>query len=106
MRVAGRPVPINDSEHPYTLLAHGQWQDAAEAWAHAGCPYEEALARAQSADPADLLAALAALDALGAEPLAHQVRLRLRSSASAASRVAASKPHETTRPDSPSGRPT
>ena len=78
MRVAGRPVPINDSEHPYTLLAHGQWQDAAEAWAHAGCPYEEALARAQSADPADLLAALAALDALGAEPLAHQVRLRLR----------------------------
>ena len=40
MRAAGRAVPINDSEHPYILLAHGQWQEAAEAWARAGCPYE------------------------------------------------------------------
>jgi DNA-binding NarL/FixJ family response regulator len=71
-------VPINDSEHPYMLLAHGQWREAAEAWGRAGCPYEQALARTQSADPADLLAALAALDALGAEPLARKVRLRLR----------------------------
>ena len=63
---------------PYTLLAHGQWREAAEAWGRAGCPYEQALARAQSPDPADLLAALAALDALGAEPLARKVRLRLR----------------------------
>ncbi len=78
MRAAGRAVPINDSEHPYTLLAHGQWREAAEAWGRAGCPYEQALARAQSPDPADLLAALAALDALGAEPLARKVRLRLR----------------------------
>ena len=78
MRTAGRAVPINDSEHPYMLLAHGQWREAAEAWGRAGCPYEQALARAQSPDPADLLAALAALDALGAEPLARKVRLRLR----------------------------
>ena len=78
MRTAGRAVPINDSEHPYTLLARGQWQEAAEAWGRAGCPYEQALARAQSPDPADLLSALAALDALGAEPLARKVRLRLR----------------------------
>jgi DNA-binding CsgD family transcriptional regulator/tetratricopeptide (TPR) repeat protein len=78
MRTAGRTVPINDSEHPYTLLAQGQWREAAEAWERAGCPYEQALARAQSPDPADLLSALAALDALGAEPLARKVRLRLR----------------------------
>src|SRR5262249_35463475 len=66
------------SAHPYTLLAMGQWRDAAHAWERAGCRYELALARAQSPDPEDLLSALEALDALGAEPLARQVRLRLR----------------------------
>jgi len=78
LRTAGQPVPIPDSEHPYTLLVHGHWREAAEAWRLAGCPYEEALARAESPDPADLLDALASLDALGAEPLARRVRLRLR----------------------------
>ena len=51
MRAAGRDVPIKDSEHPYTLLAQGHWQEAAEAWGRAGCPYEQALARAQSPTP-------------------------------------------------------
>lgn len=78
IRVAGERVPINENDHPYTLLANGRWLEAAEAWRRAGCPYEEALARAQSSDPADLLSALTALDALGAEPLARRVRLRLR----------------------------
>jgi DNA-binding CsgD family transcriptional regulator/tetratricopeptide (TPR) repeat protein len=78
MRLAGRAVPIDDSGHPYARLAQGHWREAAEAWERAGCPYEEALARAQSSDAADLLSALAALDALGAEPLARRVRLRLR----------------------------
>jgi DNA-binding CsgD family transcriptional regulator len=78
LRAAGEPVPITEGEHPYTLLADGRWQEAAEAWRRADCPYEQALAGAQSSDPADLLAALKTLDALGAEPLARRVRLRLR----------------------------
>jgi len=78
MRAAGEAVPIHESDHPYTLLAKGQWRQAAEAWQRAGCPYEHAVALAQSPDPADLLSALTTLDALGAEPLARRVRLRLR----------------------------
>ena len=78
LRAAGEAVPLKESDHPYILLAKGQWQQAAEAWQRAGCLYEQALARAQSPDPADLLSALTALDALGAEPLARRVRVRLR----------------------------
>jgi len=78
MRAAGEAVPANESDHPYTLLATGQWRQAAEAWQRAGCPYEYALALSHSRDAADLLSALTTLDALGAEPLARRVRLQLR----------------------------
>jgi DNA-binding CsgD family transcriptional regulator len=78
MRAAGAAVPVGASDHPYTLLATGQWRRAAEAWQRAGCPYEHALALAQSPDPADLLSALTTLDSLGAEPLTRRLRLRLR----------------------------
>jgi DNA-binding CsgD family transcriptional regulator/energy-coupling factor transporter ATP-binding protein EcfA2 len=78
MRAAGEAVAMSESDHPYALLARGLWRQAAEAWQRAGCPYEHAVALAQSLDPADLLSALTALDALGAEPLARRVRLRLR----------------------------
>jgi len=78
LRVAGRAVPLDDSDQPYTLLAAGQWRQAAEAWHQAGCPYEQALALAQSEDPDDLLSSLSMLDDLGAEPLARRVRLTLR----------------------------
>jgi DNA-binding CsgD family transcriptional regulator/tetratricopeptide (TPR) repeat protein len=78
MQAAGEAVPIEDSGHPFSLLAKGEWRAAAEAWRLAGCPYEHALALAESPDPPDLLAALATLDGLGAEPLARQVRSRLR----------------------------
>jgi DNA-binding CsgD family transcriptional regulator/tetratricopeptide (TPR) repeat protein/energy-coupling factor transporter ATP-binding protein EcfA2 len=78
MRAAGQNVPINNSEHPYTLLAEGHWEDAADAWRHADCPYEQALARTHSSDVSDLLSALTTLDALGAEPLARRVRLQLK----------------------------
>jgi DNA-binding CsgD family transcriptional regulator/energy-coupling factor transporter ATP-binding protein EcfA2 len=75
---AGRPVTVIDSPHPYATLANGEWRQAADAWERAGCPYEQALALSHSADPADLLSALLLIDALGAEPLARKVRLRLR----------------------------
>jgi DNA-binding NarL/FixJ family response regulator len=74
----GRPIRAEESDHPYALQARGRWAEAAAAWLAAGCPYEYAAALADSAAPADLLAALAELDALGAEPLARRVRARLR----------------------------
>ncbi|MEV6495523.1 LuxR C-terminal-related transcriptional regulator, partial [Actinoplanes sp. NPDC051633] len=77
----GRPVQSGQSdagESPYTLQAAGRWREAAMAWQAAGCPYEYAAALADSSEPADLLTALAALDALGAEPLARRVRTKLR----------------------------
>jgi DNA-binding CsgD family transcriptional regulator len=74
----GRPIRPDPPEHPYGLHATGRWREAAAAWQAAGCPYEYAAALAESPDPADLLAALRELDALGAEPLARRIRARLR----------------------------
>lgn len=75
---AGHEVAIGADSHPYALQAAGRWREAAAAWRRARCPYEHAAAMAESPDPDDLLAALAELDALGAEPLARRVRRRLR----------------------------
>jgi DNA-binding CsgD family transcriptional regulator len=74
----GRPIEPESSERPYALHAVGRWREAAAAWRAAGCPYEHAAALADSPEPADLLTALAELDALGAEPLARRIRVRLR----------------------------
>jgi DNA-binding CsgD family transcriptional regulator len=75
---AGHQVTPAASGHPYALQAAGRWREAAAAWREAGCRYEHAAALTESPDPEDLLAALAELDALGAEPLARHVRRRLR----------------------------
>jgi DNA-binding CsgD family transcriptional regulator len=75
---AGHHVGGSGLEHPYALLADGRWQEAAEIWRKAGYRYEHAAALAESPHPDDQLAALAVLDALGAEPLARLVRGRLR----------------------------
>ncbi|MEV7342036.1 AAA family ATPase [Streptomyces sp. NPDC093544] len=75
---AGQSVPADSSEHPYALQTAGHWREAALAWQTAGCPYEHAAALAESPDPDDKLSALAELDALGAEPLAHLIRGELR----------------------------
>ena len=78
MRVAGQDVPMKKSDHPYGLLAAGEWRKAADVWLAAGCTYEYALALAQSNVAEDLLSALSTLDSLGAEPLARKVRVQLR----------------------------
>lgn len=75
---AGRPVPLDDCDHPYALQARGHWREAAALWQSAGCPYEHAAAVAESPHPADKIEALAELDALGAEPLARLIRAELR----------------------------
>jgi ATP/maltotriose-dependent transcriptional regulator MalT len=75
---AGQPVEPDDAGTPYAPQAAGRWREAASAWEAAGCRYEHAAALADSPEPDDLLAALAELDALGAEPLARRLRARLR----------------------------
>ncbi|WP_210571314.1 AAA family ATPase [Streptomyces sp. GESEQ-4] len=75
---AGHRVPADGADHPYAVQAAGDWRRAAALWRAAGCPYEHAAALAESPDPADKLTALAALDTLGAEPLARLIRAELR----------------------------
>ena len=75
--VGGSP-DLADVDHPYAALARGDWAGAAQAWGDAGYPYEQAMALAHADRSEVLLDALARLDALGAEPLARQVRQRLR----------------------------
>ncbi|MGW0758211.1 helix-turn-helix transcriptional regulator [Streptomyces sp. NPDC002814] len=75
---AGHRVPADGSDHPYAVQAAGDWRRAAALWRAAGCPYEHAAALAESPVPADKLTALAALDTLGAEPLARLIRAELR----------------------------
>nr|WP_233507046.1 LuxR C-terminal-related transcriptional regulator [Jiangella anatolica] len=75
---AGHPVEPLGTDDPYSLLMAGRWQEAAMRWDAAGYRYEHALALSESPDPADQLAALDVLHALGARPLAQLVRRRLR----------------------------
>ncbi|AKU18312.1 ATP-binding protein [Luteipulveratus mongoliensis] len=75
----GVPQPeVPPSEHPYSQLLQGNWRSAADRWLTAGCRYEHAFALSESDDLDDLLSSLAALDQLGAAPLAGIVRTRLR----------------------------
>ena len=63
---------------PYTLHMEGRVAEAAAAWAALGCPYQQALALADSGDEADLRQALALFHSLDAEPAAAFTSARLR----------------------------
>jgi DNA-binding CsgD family transcriptional regulator/tetratricopeptide (TPR) repeat protein len=76
-RVGRLSAPPAGCAEPYHLQMAGRWQDAADAWATRGCPYERARALADG-DEAAQRSALAILDALGAAPLAGHVRDRMR----------------------------
>jgi DNA-binding CsgD family transcriptional regulator len=69
-------VPV--SPEPYTLELAGEWERAAERWRELGCPYESALALAETEDEASLRRALDELQALGAKPAVAIVMRRLR----------------------------
>ena len=70
------PVPAICAE-PHALLLRGQWQQAADAWAALGCPFEQALALAEGDDGARL-AALALFEDLGARAAVDRLRKTLR----------------------------
>ncbi len=71
------PVPA-EAGGPFELQLRGDWSGAAAAWREAGCPYEAALALAESEDEAALRTALDELQRLGARPASAVVARRLR----------------------------
>ena len=68
----------DDAAEPHRLQISGDWQGAAELWSRLDCPYESALALADSDDKAALRRALDELRRLGARPAAYMVARRLR----------------------------
>ena len=63
---------------PFALELGGDWAGAARCWDELGCPYEAALARAESGDEAVLRQALEAFQRLGAVPATRVTAQRLR----------------------------
>jgi hypothetical protein len=55
-RVGGQPGPPAGAAGPYGLQMAGDWRAAASAWRALGCPYEQALALADSAAQDDAFA--------------------------------------------------
>jgi ATP/maltotriose-dependent transcriptional regulator MalT len=71
-------LPAGAVAEPYSLAIAGDWADAAERWTELGCPYEAALALAESDDADDVRDAVEQLQALGARPATRIVSRRLR----------------------------
>ena len=70
--------PARPPARPAPARRWRDWRAAAAAWRALGCPYEQALALADSTAEDDLLAALDLLERLGARPAADTVAARLR----------------------------
>jgi DNA-binding CsgD family transcriptional regulator len=70
--------PAGSGSDPVALEIAGEWQKAAESWHALGCPYEAALALADSDDHATVREAIDQLHELGARPAAAIVARRLR----------------------------
>ena len=78
-RRAGVAQPVDlELPAPYALELAGEAEGAAAAWLELDCPYDAALALAQSDEPSSLRRALAELRQLGAHPAAELVARRLR----------------------------
>jgi len=71
-------VEVAQAVAPYASELRGDWMAAAQGWAELGCPYEAALALAESGEKAALEHALARLQRLGAVPAARGTAQRLR----------------------------
>ncbi len=71
-------IAVPESALPFALELTGDPDAAAREWTALGCPYEAALALADSDDEAALRRALAELQGLGARPAAAIVARRLR----------------------------
>jgi DNA-binding CsgD family transcriptional regulator len=74
----GDHVSAEEAAGPYALEIAGYWPAAAAQWRELGCPYEAALALAETDDQDTLRQALDQLRALGATPAEALVARRLR----------------------------
>jgi DNA-binding CsgD family transcriptional regulator/tetratricopeptide (TPR) repeat protein len=79
-RRAGLDDDLGDGTvaEPFALSLAGDWAGAAECWRELGCPYEAALALADSDDEEALRQSLDELGALGARPASAIVTRQLR----------------------------
>jgi DNA-binding CsgD family transcriptional regulator len=77
---AGVEVPLADDPDPdpYVLQMAGDWKRAAKRWRRLGCPYEEAMALADSGEADALRTAHEQLRSLGATPAVAIVARHLR----------------------------
>lgn len=64
--------------HPYVVHLEGDWRRAAQIWSDLGCPFDAAMALADSADDQALREALRAFDELGAGSAARITRQKMR----------------------------
>jgi DNA-binding CsgD family transcriptional regulator len=71
-------LPAGTAAEPYRLSIAGEWARAAELWRQIGCPYEAALALAESDDQLAVRQSIDELRLLGASPAAAIVARRLR----------------------------
>jgi DNA-binding CsgD family transcriptional regulator/tetratricopeptide (TPR) repeat protein len=71
-------TPPPDAEEPYSYQIAGDWERTASYWRENGCPYQAALALADSRDGQALRRSFEELQALGARPAAAIVARRLR----------------------------
>lgn len=79
LRRLGLPVPAQArTAEPYRLVDEGQVAEAARWWGLVGDPFAEAMAWADSADPAERVTGIRLLDAIGAVGTADRLRVELR----------------------------
>ena len=71
-------LPAGAVAEPYRLSIAGEWARAVELWREIGCPYEAALALAESDDQGAVRQSIDELQQLGARPAAAIVARRLR----------------------------
>ncbi len=77
-RTGSSTRPKGELAQPYLMQVEGDWQQAAAAWSDFGCPYDAAMALADSADDGALREALQAFDELGGGPAARITRQKMR----------------------------
>ncbi len=63
---------------PFALQISGDWRGAATAWKALGCPYEEAIALAETREEGDVRTALAIFERLGTGPMSNRARRSIR----------------------------
>jgi DNA-binding CsgD family transcriptional regulator/tetratricopeptide (TPR) repeat protein/type II secretory pathway predicted ATPase ExeA len=79
LRRLGLPATdLDQVDEPFASQVAGRHLEAAEAWTRLGCPYEAAMAQADSDEENALRSALATFDALGTTAPARLCRARMR----------------------------